>query len=110
MRLQIRDFRTPADHPGSFPARKSAGGVSRRRRCDLRSNMIDPVQTQCMVVDLEFPRGRLVRRARGEKALDPHAFEMIASLTSPGSRTIFCRATCYRSPKSRLLKKASGQR
>jgi len=72
--------------------------------------MIDPVQTQCMVVDLEFPRGRLVRRARGEKALDPHAFEMIASLTSPCSRTLLPRHVLPPPPKSRLFKKASGQR
>ena len=40
--------------------------------------MIDPVPTQGVVIDLKFPRGCLDRRAGGEKALDPHAFEMIA--------------------------------
>src|SRR5262245_26949014 len=53
--------------------------------------MIDPVPTQGMVVNLEFPRGCLDRRASCEKALDPHAFEMITPLASPCSRTLLLR-------------------
>jgi len=50
--------------------------------------MIDPVPTQGVVIDLEFLRGCLDRRAGGEKTLDPRAFEMIAPLTSPCSGTL----------------------
>jgi hypothetical protein len=41
-----------------------------------------------MIIDLEFPRGSLDRRSGGEAAFDPCAFDMIATLTVPGSRTL----------------------
>ena len=53
----------------------------------FRRNMVPPVPTQGVIIDREFSRGSLDRCARREQTLDPHAFEMIAPLTSPGSRT-----------------------
>jgi hypothetical protein len=44
-----------------------------------------------MIVDIEFSRCSLDRRSRREKALDPCAFDMIATLAAPGSRTLLSR-------------------
>jgi hypothetical protein len=50
------------------------------------------VPAQGVIVDLEFPRCPLERRASGKKPpLDPHTLEMIATLATPGSRTLLSR-------------------
>jgi hypothetical protein len=41
------------------------------------------VATQCVMVDREFSRRPLDRRAGRKKPFDPHPFEVIASLTAP---------------------------
>ena len=64
-----------------------AGARDLRYTCFCR-NMVDPVPTQCVIVDLKFSRGSFNRRAGRKKPLDPHALEMITPLTSPGSRTL----------------------
>jgi hypothetical protein len=51
-------------------------------------NMIDPVPTQCVMVNLEFARRPLDRCTGGEKPFDPRAFEVIASLTASRPRTL----------------------
>src|SRR5262245_12171924 len=55
----------------------------------LGRNVIDPVPTQCVVVDLEFPRRPFDRRTGSKQPLDPRAFEVLASLTAPCARTLF---------------------
>jgi hypothetical protein len=67
-----------------------AGARGVRRSCVCR-NMINPVPSQCVIVDLEFPSGSLDRCPGREKPLDPLLFEMIATLTTPGSRTFLSR-------------------
>jgi hypothetical protein len=55
-----------------------------------------------MIVDIEFPRCSFDRRSGREEALDPCAFDMIATLTVPGSRTLLSRHLMpleYISPK-----------
>jgi len=54
-----------------------------------KGNMVDPVPTQCMMVDREFPRRPLDRRTGGKKPCDPRAFEVLASLTASRPRTSF---------------------
>jgi hypothetical protein len=61
------------------------------RRAGFRRNVVPPVPTQCVIVDREFSRGSLHRCARREQPFDPHALEVIATLTSPGSRTLLSR-------------------
>jgi len=51
--------------------------------------MVDPVPTQCMMVDREFPRRPFDRRTGGKKPFDPRAFEVLASLTASRPRTSF---------------------
>jgi hypothetical protein len=57
------------------------------RRAGFRRNMVPPVPTQGVIIDREFSRGSLDRCARRQQPLDPHALEVIAPPTSPGSRT-----------------------
>src|ERR1700756_2078765 len=64
-------------------------------RSSLRRNMIDPMPAQCVIIDLEFPRGSLDRRSGCKEPLDPCAFDMIATLTVPGSRTLL---SCHLMP------------
>src|SRR5262249_21954084 len=64
--------------------------------------MIDPVPTQCVVVDREFARRPLDRPTGGKKPLDPHAFDVIASLTAPRPRTFLPR---HRLPRLMSFKK-----
>src|SRR5436190_4595264 len=59
------------------------------RRPRLGRHMIDPMPTQGVVVDREFPCRSLDRRAGGEQPLDPHPFGVVASLTTPRARTLF---------------------
>ncbi len=54
-----------------------------------KGNMVDPVPTQCMMVDREFPRRPFDRRTGGKKPFDPRAFEVLASLTASRPRTSF---------------------
>jgi hypothetical protein len=57
------------------------------RRPRLWRDVVDPVPAQRVIVDLEFSSGSLDRCPGREEPLDPHAFEMIATLTSASSRT-----------------------
>jgi hypothetical protein len=57
------------------------------RRPGFRRNMVPPVPTQGVIVDREFSSSSLDRSARRQQTLDPHALEVTAPLTSPGSRT-----------------------
>ena len=68
--------------------RTGAGDV---RRSSVGRNMIDPVPTLCVVVDGEFARRPLDRPTGGKKPFDPHAFDVIASLTAPRPRTFLPR-------------------
>ena len=52
-------------------------------RARLRRDVIDPVPAQCVIVDLKFQSSSLDRRADREEPLDPHAFEVITTLTAP---------------------------
>jgi hypothetical protein len=73
----IRDnfFELTLGHPGA-----------RDVRCpSLYRDMIDPMPTQGVRVDREFPRRSLDRRARRKKPFNPHALKMITPLTAPCS-------------------------
>jgi hypothetical protein len=59
-----------------------AGDVQSPR---LWRHMIDPVPAQRVVVDIEFARRPLDRSSRRKQPLDPHPFEVIATLASSGS-------------------------
>src|SRR5690242_6713341 len=50
-------------------ARSGTGDVSRVGLC---RNMVDPVPTQCVIVDLKLTRRSLDRRASRKKPLNPH--------------------------------------
>src|SRR4029077_11288523 len=65
--------------------------------------MIDPVPAQCVIVDREFSRRPFDRRAGGKQPLDPHPFQVLASLTETGSGTLLSRH--WLSPRLRLIKK-----
>jgi hypothetical protein len=65
--------------------------------------MVDPVPTQCMMVDREFPRRPFDRRTGGKKPFDPRAFEVLASLTAPGPGTLLSRHRLP--PRLHLIKK-----
>src|SRR5215469_9032124 len=68
-----------------------------------RPNMIDPMPTQCVMVDLEFPCRSFDRGTGGQKPLDAHAFEVLASLTASRPRTLFSPHRLF--PRPRLIKK-----
>src|SRR5215470_1984838 len=64
------------------------GGTSARAVCRscLCRNVVDPVPTQCVIVDLEFPCRPLDRGASGQKPLKPRAFVVITTLAAPRLR------------------------
>src|SRR5262249_49424870 len=75
-----------ADRPPPIRLRRSlrAGPWSLRRlRCTPLA--LPPVPTQSVIIDREFSRGSLDRCARCQETLDPHALNVIAALTPPGS-------------------------
>ena len=61
------------------------------RAAGFRRNVIDPVPPQGMIVDLEFSRRCLDRRAGREEPLDAHALKMVTTLAAPGPRTFLSR-------------------
>src|SRR5215471_7434911 len=65
------------------------GGTSARDVCRscLWRNVFDPVPTQCVIVDLEFPCRTLDRGASGQKPLNPRALAVITTLTASRQRT-----------------------
>jgi hypothetical protein len=60
-----------------------------------RQNMVDPVPTQCMMVDREFPRRPFDRRTGGKKPFDPRAFEVLASPDSVPSENLFLAPSAF---------------
>jgi hypothetical protein len=52
------------------------------RRPRLGRHMIDPMPTERVVVDREFPFSSLNRRTRSEQPFDPHPLGMVASPTA----------------------------
>src|SRR5262249_6229190 len=83
-------------------------GADDVRRSRLGRNVIDPVSAQRVIVDREFARRPLDRPTGGKKPLDPHALEVIASLTAPCPGTLPSRH--WLSPRPRLIKKRHGRR
>src|SRR5262249_26447097 len=74
---------------GGFELIFSRTGACDVRRSSVGRNMIDPVPTQCVVVDREFPCRSFDRGTGGQKPLDAHAFEVLASLTASRPRILF---------------------
>src|SRR5215471_1879751 len=66
-------------------------GADDVRRSRLGRNVIDPVSAQRVIVDRELPRRCLDRPTGGKKPFNPHALEVIASLTTPGPRPFLPR-------------------
>src|SRR5262249_6788301 len=64
-------------------------GAGDVRRTRFWRHVIHPMPAQSMVVDRKFSRRSLDRCARCQQTLDPHALDMIAALTSPGSRAFW---------------------
>jgi len=56
-----------------------------------RRHMIDPMPTERVVVDREFPCSSLNRRTRSEQPFDPHPLGVVASPTASCPRTLFSR-------------------
>ena len=78
-------------------------GADDVRRSRLGRNVIDPVSAQRVIVDRELPRRCLDRCAGRQKPFNPHALEVIASLTAPCPGTLPSRH--WLSPRPRLIKK-----
>src|SRR5882762_1082174 len=58
------------------------------RRPRLGRHMIDPMPTERVVVDREFPCSSLNRRTRSEQPFDPHPLGVVASPTASCPRTL----------------------
>jgi len=77
-------------------------GASDVRGARFRRYMVPPMSTQGVIIDRKFSRGSLDRCARCQKTLDPHALNVIAALTSPGSRALW---SCHlRNPQIYIFK------
>jgi hypothetical protein len=64
-------------------------GTGDVRRASFGRDMVYPMPTQAVIINCEFSRGSLDRRARCQETLDPHALDMIAALASSGSRALW---------------------
>ena len=83
--------------PGTAPAPRCT------RPGPRPTHMIDPMPTQGVVVDREFPSRSLDRCPGRQQPFNPHPFEVLASLTASGPGTLLTRH--WLPPRLRPIKK-----